>query len=110
MHHELDRDWSAEQLARVSRTSRATLARRFSEQIGEAPLAYLARLRLQEAARRLVHGQEGLATIARAVGYSSEFAFNRAFRRQYGEPPGRYREHRQPSAPARKTDLKPRWK
>lgn len=92
MHRELERDWSVEQLARVSGTSRATLARRFGEQVGEAPLSYLTRLRLEEAARRLARGREGLAAIAQEVGYSSEFAFNRAFRRMYGEPPGHYRE------------------
>lgn len=97
MHRELERDWSVEQLARVSGTSRATLARRFGEQVGEAPLSYLTRLRLEEAARRLARGHEGLAAIAQEVGYSSEFAFNRAFRRMYGEPPGRYRERAQDS-------------
>jgi AraC-like DNA-binding protein len=92
MHHELERDWSVETLARASGTSRATLARRFGEQIGEAPLAYLTRLRLEEAARKLARGEDNLSAIAQAVGYSSEFAFNRAFRRMFGEPPGRYRE------------------
>lgn len=95
MHRELERDWSVESLARASGTSRATLARRFGEQIGEAPLAYLTRLRLEEAARQLGRGDVGLAAVAQAVGYSSEFAFNRAFRRMYGEPPGRYRERQQ---------------
>jgi AraC-like DNA-binding protein len=99
MHRELERDWTVDELARVSGTSRATLARRFGEQVGEAPLAYLTRMRLEEAARRLVSGQEGLASIAQHVGYSSEFAFNRAFRRLYGEPPGRYRERLQTAGP-----------
>jgi AraC-like DNA-binding protein len=82
----------------VSGTSRATLARRFSERVGEPPLAYLTRVRLDEAARRLARGEGELAEIAQDVGYASEYAFNRAFRRHHGEPPGQYRERMRASS------------
>ena len=91
MHENLSRAWDVSTLARACGASRATLARRFVAEIGEPPLAYLTRARMQEAARRLLASKDSLATIAAAVGYSSEFAFNKAFRRELGLPPGQYR-------------------
>ena len=79
--------------------SRATLARRFTEAVGEPPLAYLARWRMHLAAHRLRHSTDTVESIAHAVGYSSEYAFNRAFARHRGQPPGRYRR-RALAAPA----------
>lgn len=95
LHREPGRAWSVAELAHLSGASRATLARRFNERVGEPPLAYLTRVRLEEAARRLARGQGALVEIAQDVGYASEFAFNRAFRRHHGEPPGHYRERMQ---------------
>ena len=83
--------WTLDALAREVHLSRATLARRFGEQLGEPPLTYLTRWRMQLAAHRLRNSTDTVETVARAVGYSSEFAFNRAFARHRGEPPGRYR-------------------
>ena len=77
--------------AATAHVSRATLARRFAEEVGEPPLAYLTRWRMELAARRLRDGDEPVEAIARAVGYTSEYAFNRAFARHRGEPPGRFR-------------------
>ena len=57
-------------------------------------MTYLARWRLQLAARLLVTTQESVLGVAGRVGYESEAAFNRAFRREYGLPPGRYRRQR----------------
>lgn len=91
MHSEPGRDWKVSELARRSGTSRATLARRFAAEVGMAPHAYLTRLRMQEAAVLLRESDDGLAAIAARVGYDSEFAFNRAFRRAMGVPPGLYR-------------------
>jgi len=59
--------------------------------VGEAPLAYLTRWRLNLAARRLRDTDEPIAAVAGQVGYSSEYSFSRAFTRFHGEPPGRYR-------------------
>ena len=84
--------WTLELLAREVHLSRATLARRFATAVGESPLSYLARWRMHLAAQRLKHTSDSVGTIARDVGYSSEYAFNRAFSRHRGQPPGRYRK------------------
>ena len=73
--------------------SRATLARRFAEVVGEPPLTYLARWRMHLAAQRLKYTTDTVEAIAREVGYTSEYAFNRAFARHRGQPPDRYRRH-----------------
>ena len=83
--------WTIASLAAEVHLSRATLARRFTELVGEPPLAYLTRWRMDLAARRLKDTTEPVQTIARSVGYTSEYAFNRAFSRHRGQPPGRYR-------------------
>jgi AraC-like DNA-binding protein len=83
--------WTLRTLAGEVHLSRATLARRFADAVGEPPLTYLARWRMSLAAHRLKHSDETVESIARAVGYTSEYAFNRAFARHRGEPPGRYR-------------------
>ena len=64
---------------------------RFRAAVGEPPLAYLGRWRMRLAVQRLKHSSDTVETIARQVGYTSEYAFNRAFARQQGHPPGRYR-------------------
>ena len=91
LHEQPGRDWTVESLARAVNVSRATLARRFTRHVGEAPLSYLTRWRIELAARRLRDTTLPAATIAREVGYTSEYAFNRAFTRVRGHPPGRYR-------------------
>ncbi len=58
---------------------------------GESPAAYLTRWRMDLAAKRLRDGDESLHGVAHAVGYTSVYAFSRAFRRARGVPPGRYR-------------------
>jgi AraC-like DNA-binding protein len=98
MHAEPARAWTVETLARASGASRATLARRFVAEVGEPPLAYLTRIRLEEAARRLTTSPDALAEVAASVGYTSEFAFSRAFRRELGVAPGRYRESARPGS------------
>jgi len=97
MHGDLGRGWTVDTLARAAKTSRATLGRRFVAEVGEPPLAYLARARMQEASLLLRSSSDGLAAIAAHVGYESEFAFNRAFRRAFGMPPGEYRRGVRPS-------------
>lgn len=91
MHADLRKPWTVASLARAAGTSRATLGRRFVAEVGESPLAYLTRARLHEAAHQLQLFDDGLAEIADRVGYTSEFAFNRSFRRCFGVPPGEYR-------------------
>jgi AraC-like DNA-binding protein len=91
MHTEPSRRWTIGALAAEVGLSRAAFVRRFTAMVGEAPSTYLTRWRLATAARRLHHTTESLGAIAHEVGYSSEFTFSRAFRRAYGQPPGRYR-------------------
>ena len=79
LHERPGERWTLDLLARQAHVSRATLARRFAETVGEPPLAYLTRWRMHLAAQRLRHSDDTVDTIARDVGYTSEFAFNRAF-------------------------------
>jgi transcriptional regulator GlxA family with amidase domain len=68
--------------------------------MGESPLAYLARWRLQLGARRLLTTNWKVLRVAQDVGYESEAAFSRAFRRAFGAPPGQYRRERTKQSPA----------
>lgn len=99
MHRDPHLPWTVDTLADHVGVSRATLSRRFTSLIGEPPLAYLTRWRLEVAARRLRETTEPVAGVAAAVGYTSEFAFSRAFKRHRGLPPIRYRSaHRAEAA------------
>lgn len=83
--------WTVEGLARAAGLSRAAFARRFVAATGVAPLRYLAQWRMQLSERLLVETDESLASIAARVGYESEFAFSRAFKRHRGVAPGAFR-------------------
>ena len=91
LHERPSEPWTVESLASEVHVSRATLARRFPRVVGEPPLTYLGRWRMHLAAQRLKYSTDTIEAIARAVGYTSEYAFNRAFARHHGQPPGRYR-------------------
>jgi AraC-like DNA-binding protein len=83
--------WTVAALAKTAGLSRAAFARRFLSEVGVPPLRYLADLRMRRAAELLAEGDEPLASVAAAVGYDSEFAFSRAFKRHTGEAPGVFR-------------------
>lgn len=91
LHRQPARRWTVAELAREVGLSRSVFARRFRDKVAHTPLAYLTTVRLDLAARLLRESDAGIAEIARRVGYDSEFAFNRAFKRQFGQPPGRFR-------------------
>jgi transcriptional regulator GlxA family with amidase domain len=91
MLSDLARAWTVQELAKSAGMSRSTLARRFVDAVGEAPLQHLARLRMERAANLLETTEDALSRIAPRVGYETEFAFSRAFRRHYGVPPGVFR-------------------
>ena len=91
LHQDPARNWTTETLAAELSVSRATLARRFPVVVGQTPGAYLTRLRMDLAALRLRDTDDDLETIARAVGYTSVYAFSRAFSKARLQPPGRYR-------------------
>ncbi|OIJ63979.1 AraC family transcriptional regulator [Streptomyces mangrovisoli] len=85
--------WTVEQLGAVGGLSRAAFARRFTTLVGEPPLTYLTWWRMTMAGRLLRHDDLSLRQIAERTGYTSEFAFAKAFKREYGVAPGQYRRH-----------------
>ena len=91
IHGDPARSWTTATLAAEISVSRATLSRRFPAVVGQTPGAYLTRWRMDLAALRLRDTDDALETIARSVGYTSVYAFSRAFSRARSEPPGRYR-------------------
>jgi AraC-like DNA-binding protein len=92
LHRRPAHAWTTELLASEIGTSRSVLAERFTRYLDEPPLAYLARWRLQLAARKLQTTRDTVLQVALDVGYESESAFNRAFKREFGAPPARYRK------------------
>jgi AraC-like DNA-binding protein len=91
MHRRIAHPWTIASLADEVGISRSALVERFTRYLSQPPMAYLTRWRLQLAARSLERTSRGVAEIAGDVGYESEAAFNRAFKREFGQPPGRYR-------------------
>jgi AraC-like DNA-binding protein len=91
MHEEPERDWTVNALAHEVALSRSAFARRFARAVGAPPAAYLARWRMTIAGRLLRDSDLKLAAVASSVGYTSEFAFAKAFKRDYGIAPGAYR-------------------
>jgi AraC-like DNA-binding protein len=83
--------WTLERLARDAGASRSALAERFTRFVGQPPMQYLAHWRMQVAARLLADGAAKVAAVAVEVGYDSEAAFSRAFRRVAGVPPASWR-------------------
>ncbi len=100
IHGRLSEPWTVDDLAREIGLSRSALAERFTRLIGEPPMHYLARWRLQVAAQRLSTSHEPTVRIAYEVGYESEAAFNRAFKRLFGLPPAAWRKGRKLAAAA----------
>ncbi len=94
MHRYPSRAWTVAGLAKGAGVSRTVFADRFVEALGQTPLAYLARWRLWLGATRLQTGDESVMEVALQVGYESEAAFDRAFKREFGLPPARYRKQK----------------
>jgi AraC-like DNA-binding protein len=98
LHAEPARPWTVEELAQRVAMSRAAFAARFVELVGEPPMQYLMAWRMHLARNLLREGRLSIAEIAGRVGYDSEAAFNRAFRRAVGAPPATWRRAGKPSA------------
>lgn len=98
LHSRPAEPWTVDQIANEVGASRSVLAERFTEFLGEAPMAYLTRWRMQLAARDLSSSSRSVLEVATDVGYQSEAAFNRAFRRVFGIPPARYRSQSRATA------------
>src|SRR6185312_10796788 len=91
MHRNPAQAWTIASLAREAGLSRLVLAERFRHYLNEPPMAYLTRWRLQLGAQMLASTSYSVAQIASQVGYDSEAAFNRAFKREFDSPPARFR-------------------
>lgn len=94
IHESPQAPWTVESLARQAAMSRAAFAKRFMDLVGQPPLAYVTRWRMDLAAKLLRESREPVARIASRVGYLSETAFAKAFRRRRKMPPGAYRSQR----------------
>jgi AraC-like DNA-binding protein len=86
--------WTLDELARTADTSRSVLAERFQDLVGTPPMQYLTQWRMLLAANLLCRSNASLARIAEDVGYQTDTAFSRAFRREYGSPPAAWRRRR----------------
>jgi transcriptional regulator GlxA family with amidase domain len=91
MHHKATHPWTLASLAKEAGISRSVLAERFRYYLGEPPMAYLTRWRLQLGAQMLSSSSYSVSQVAAEVGYESEAAFNRAFKREFEVPPARFR-------------------
>lgn len=91
IHHDPAHPWTVEALGSQAGLSRAAFSRRFTTLVGRPPLAYLTWWRMTTSARLLCESDAPLGEIATRVGYTSEFAFANAFKREYGTAPGKYR-------------------
>lgn len=91
VHDDPARAWTVESLGAEAGLSRAAFSRRFAALVGQPPLAYVTWWRMIQAARMLRESDVPLAAVAQRAGYTSEFAFARAFKREYGVAPGSYR-------------------
>jgi AraC-like DNA-binding protein len=102
IHRRFAEDLDIERIAREVGLSRSALSERFAATMGEPPMRYCARWRMRQAANLLRETDGNTATVAFAVGFNSEAAFNRAFKREYGEPPATWRKRKaEQLAPAR---------
>ena len=91
IHADPAHPWTIEQLAAKSHLSRTAFALRFARRVGQPPAAYIAQVRLSNAAELLLDSVEPVGVVATRCGYQSEAAFSRAFSRRYGMPPLRWR-------------------
>jgi AraC-like DNA-binding protein len=91
LHERPGDDWTLQKLAKTVGLSRSALAERFTHFVGDPPMQYLTRWRMQVAARLLADGEAKVSAVALRVGYDSEAAFSRAFKKAAGLPPAAWR-------------------
>ncbi len=91
LHRQPAHPWTIASLAKEVGSSRSVLAERFRRYLSETPIAYLTGWRLQLGAQMLTSSSRSVMQIAAEVGYESEPSFNRAFKREFGLPPARFR-------------------
>jgi AraC-like DNA-binding protein len=100
LHERPAHAWTLEELARTAHSSRSVLAERFQDLVGTSPMLYLTQWRMLLAANLLCRSSAPLARIAEDVGYQTDTAFSRAFRREYGVPPAAWRRRQGGGAPS----------
>jgi AraC-like DNA-binding protein len=100
LHAAPARDWTLELLAQEAALSRSAFAERFTQFVGHPPMQYLANWRMQLATNYLRNSADSIATIANKVGYESEAAFSRAFKKAVGAPPSDWRDSHVPGRAA----------
>ena len=98
LHRSPSHGWTLESLAREVGLSRSALAERFTQLVGQPPMQYLANWRMQLAANVLLSGTDSVAAVAERVGYESEAAFSRAFKKTVGTSPSLWRKRRSEAA------------
>jgi AraC-like DNA-binding protein len=96
IHDKPEYNWTLETLAKQAGVSRSVLAERFTEVIGIPPMHYVAKWRMQIASELLSNGNTNIAAIAARIGYESEAAFSRAFKKMIGMPPSAWRNRARP--------------
>jgi AraC-like DNA-binding protein len=96
MHEKPEEPWTVESLASRAAMSRSAFAARFAHLVGEPPLTYLTRWRMQKATRLLRSGRASIGDVASRVGYETEAAFSKAFKRWTGVAPSAYRRAQSP--------------
>jgi AraC-like DNA-binding protein len=92
VHARYAEDWTTGSLAREAGLSRSAFAERFTRFLGDPPMRYLARHRMNIAANLLRNGRQNVCNVAYSIGFNSEAAFNRAFKKEFGVPPGIWRK------------------
>jgi AraC-like DNA-binding protein len=101
LHRDPGYNWTIDVLAQEAGMSRSALTERFAKFLGQSPMAYLTDWRLEIGAEALRSTSRSVQRVAADVGYESEAAFNRAFKRKFGAPPARYRREARDKVPAK---------
>jgi AraC-like DNA-binding protein len=104
MHEDPAERWTLQKLARIAGMSRSIFAQKFKATVGEPPMEYLLRWRMALASDRLVNSRDSIAVIALSLGYESESAFGKAFKRVMHCSPRHYDRDRRARPPARAND------
>ena len=100
IHLEPNREWTVEALAKMMGASRSGFAERFATIVGETPLKYVTQVRMHQARQWLVRDRLKISVVASRLGYESEAAFSRAFKRVVGSPPSHFRADEHPGSAA----------
>ena len=99
MHEKPEHPWTLDSLAREAGTSRSVLAEKFTHYVGQSPIQYLGKWRMALASNLLRRSASSMIQIALEVGYETDTAFSRAFKREFGMPPASWRRENSLKSP-----------